>query len=298
MKLPATAALAILLVAACADDPTTPADDGAGLRQSVAFPTSRDGQREIYLMNPDGGGQTRLTFHPADDFIPAWSPNRRQIVFTSNRDGNSEIYLMNADGGNQLNLTHHAASDNAAVFSPDGKRIAFHSLRDGNPELYLMNPDGSGQARLTQHPGLDQWPDWSPDGRQIVFQRDGDIFVLTVATGATTQLTTHSALDDMPVFSPNGRQVAFLSRRDGYAAIYVMEADGRNPANLTPRPAGETVSNWAMFPEWSANGRQIYFQAYRPETGPESDVYAMNADGSNVMRLTTDPAFDGAPAAR
>lgn len=304
-------ALSVLLLPACADQPITASahsDDaglslgigehGGGIPYSIAFPTARDGNREIYVMNADGSRQTRLTFHPAEDFIPAWSPSGQQIVFGSTRDGNLEIYVMNADGSNPSNLTNHPSVDGGPVFSPNGKKIAFQSNRDGNFELYLMNSDGSEQIPLTHHPGTDQWPHWSPNGKDIVFQRDGDIFVVNVATGETTQLTTDPAHDDMPVFSPNGKRIAFMSARDGYNAVFVMNADGSDPVNLTPRPAGETIATWGIFPEWSRNGQKIYFQAIRPETGPQSDIYVMNADGSGVARLTTDPGFDGAPAAR
>lgn len=304
------AMLAAALLAACADRPplpTTPVDaprlsrgtgEHGGIPLSIAFPTARDGNREIYLMNPDGSDQTRLTFHPAEDFVPDWSPNGRQLAFVSTRDGNQEVYRMNADGSEQTNLTGHPAIDGGPVFSPNGKQIAFMSRRDGNWELYLMNADGSEVTRLTEHAGADQWPDWSTNGKLIAFQRDGDIYLLDAATGEVTPLAAHPAHDDMPVFSPNGKRIAFMSQRDGYAAVWVMDVDGGNPTNLTPRPAGQSIFSWAMFPEWSKDGRQVYFQAFRPETGAQSDIYVMDADGTNATRLTTHPAFDGAPSAR
>ena len=58
----------------------------------IAFDSTRDGNREIYVMNADGSGVTRLTHNPADDGYPAWSPDGRHIAFDSDRDGNREIY--------------------------------------------------------------------------------------------------------------------------------------------------------------------------------------------------------------
>ena len=83
--------------------------------QRIAFSSSRDGNAEIYVMNANGSGQTRLTTHPASDITPAWSPHETKIAFASDRDGNFEIYVMNADGSGQTRLTTHPATD----VSPD-----------------------------------------------------------------------------------------------------------------------------------------------------------------------------------
>ena len=53
----------------------------------IAFQSQRDGNREIYVMNPDGTNQTRVTNDSADDQAPKISPDGSKIVFTSDRDG-------------------------------------------------------------------------------------------------------------------------------------------------------------------------------------------------------------------
>ena len=63
----------------------------------IAFESKRDGNTDIYIMNPDGSGQKRLTNNPAFDMSPSWSPDGKKIAFVSLRDG-YEIYVMNADG--------------------------------------------------------------------------------------------------------------------------------------------------------------------------------------------------------
>lgn len=77
----------------------------------IVFQSSRDGQPEIYVMNADGSGQTRLTNNSAWDTAPAWSPDGTKILFTSLRDDpmTPALYLMNADGSNQTRVT--AGSD-------------------------------------------------------------------------------------------------------------------------------------------------------------------------------------------
>src|SRR5918994_1840923 len=59
-----------------------------GTNGEIAFTTNRDGDYEIFAMNADGTGQTRLTKNTADDTRPAWSPDGTKVAFTSNRNGN------------------------------------------------------------------------------------------------------------------------------------------------------------------------------------------------------------------
>src|SRR5262245_57550310 len=91
----------------------------------IAFASDRDGNLEIYLMDTDGGVQTRLTENPGEDYSPAWSPDGKRLAFVSTRDGNAEIYVMNADGTNQTRLTNNTASDLHPAWAPNGTQIAF-----------------------------------------------------------------------------------------------------------------------------------------------------------------------------
>src|SRR3972149_1032975 len=69
-----------------------------GLNGKIAFTSDRDNNNEIYVMNPDGTGQTNLTHQPASDCCPAWSADGRKIAFVSDRPGDFDIFVMNADG--------------------------------------------------------------------------------------------------------------------------------------------------------------------------------------------------------
>ena len=107
-------------------------------RHGLLSVSNKDGNFEIYVMNPDGKNQQRLTNNPADEWDPSWSPGGKGIVFSSKRDRNSEIYVMDADGGNQRRLTINRRNDWHPSWSPDGERIAFASDRDGNFEIYAI----------------------------------------------------------------------------------------------------------------------------------------------------------------
>jgi Tol biopolymer transport system component len=79
--------------------------------RKVAFTSYRDGNAEIYMMNPDGGLQTRLTSSAGEDEAASWSPNGQQLIFASSRDGDYELYLMNADGSGQARLTNQPSNE-------------------------------------------------------------------------------------------------------------------------------------------------------------------------------------------
>ena len=73
--------------------------------------SERDVNQEIYLMNPDGSGQTRLTAHPGIDTRPSWSPGGTRIAFNSSRDGDFKVFVMDADGSNVARITNHSAGE-------------------------------------------------------------------------------------------------------------------------------------------------------------------------------------------
>ena len=78
--------------------PTATPTSVPGAGAEIAFVSNRDGNPEIYSMNADGTGPTRLTYNATTDSQPAWSPDGARIAFYSKREGDSDtnIYVMNA----------------------------------------------------------------------------------------------------------------------------------------------------------------------------------------------------------
>jgi Tol biopolymer transport system component len=261
----------------------------------LAFSSTVDGNPEIYVINSNGTGSTRLTLHPGADVKPTWSPDGTKIAFQSNRDGNSEIYVMNADGSNPVRLTDAAAGNFSPTWSPDGTKIAFTSDGDGNAEIYVMNADGSNPVRLTNDAAYDAEPAWSPDGTKIAFQsgRDGnaEIYVMNADGSNPVRLTNHPAADAEPTWSPDGTKIAFTSDRDGKAEIYVMNADGSAVTQLTSvgAAAGERHSH----PAWYPDGQKIAFVAASCQVTCSSVIQVVRANGTDLVELTSgaDPAW-------
>lgn len=207
----------------------------------IAFSSTRDGNTEIYVMNADGTGQTRLTAVTGLDVHPAWSPDGSRIVFVSTRDGASNIYVMNADGSGQTRLTSDPAPDYDPAWSPDGSRIVFASNRDvATGALYLMNPDGSNVARLPSSIGGERLPTWSPDGTRLAAQRGSSDIVLLDATGAQwTGLHTDLRGFTGVSWSPDGRWLAYgVTGCDGYGDcgdyVFAVSVDGTRFTGIMP----------------------------------------------------------------
>jgi TolB protein len=139
-------------------------------RHSAPAPDPRNpSDAEIYVINPDGTGLTRLTFNNYEERAPSWSPDGSRIVFMArvgthpgNLGSKFEICVMNADGTNFVQLTDNSVFEGTPTFSPDGQRIVWgRDLGAGQgQELFLMNADGTNQVQLTDTVGVNLFPNW------------------------------------------------------------------------------------------------------------------------------------------
>jgi len=181
----------------------------------IAFAVVIDaqGNSEIFRVRSNHTGATQLTYHPARDEEPAWSPDATRIAFTSTRDGQRAIHVMNEDGTGVIRLTEPTTASYRPAWSPDGRRIAFVTERHGHPDIYVMQADGSQLARLTTHGAVDDDPAWSPDGSQIAFASDRDgnleIYVMSADGSGVARITTNPTPDEHPAWSPDGTKLAF-----------------------------------------------------------------------------------------
>lgn len=245
--------------------PQTLSPDGSEAQWSpdgtkLVFDSNVDGNPEIYVMNADGSGRTRLTNNPAFDGYPSWSPDGSKIAFTSERVGGGHIYVMDADGNNVVAITNNVGGNNfSPSWSPNGTKIAFTSSRDAaNLEIYVMNVDGTNPTNVTNDVQRDYDPSWSPDGSKILFTHEGtnpgdraDIYVMNPDGTGKANLTpnTPNSSEVTAAWSPDGTRILFVTDRDGNSEIYGMWADGSGlPQNLTFNSASDVLPDWQPVP--------------------------------------------------
>jgi Tol biopolymer transport system component len=142
----------------------------------IAFAADYDGAGNIYVVNADGSGLTRLTDDAdlAGDWL-SWSPDGTRIVYVSGRDSGcsyfscNRLYVMNADGSDKRGLTEPESF--FPTWSPDGSRIAYSAIGRGTFQIFTVKPDGTDVRQVTNSAEGNYGPEWSPDSSQLVFMR-------------------------------------------------------------------------------------------------------------------------------
>jgi Tol biopolymer transport system component len=232
--------------------------------------------------------------------LPA-SPSTWRIAFAWYDGSTYQIYTANADGTDVLQVTHMPISVEDPTWSPDGTRIAFQGEtvpgEGGRLDIYIANAEGTDVNRLTHGPDSYQHPSWSPDGSTIAATRwsasggRGDVVLLPVDGSGETVLTKGQPGDSWnPVWSPDGTKVAYVSNRDGQGNlnddIWVVNADGTNPTDLT------NSSAYDRDPTWPEGNQIAFFSGSEGSPG----LYVMHADGSEVQELLPNVGGGGEPA--
>jgi TolB protein len=287
---PRLAALAVSLAAAFALAGSTGASTAANGR--IAFTSERDGNGEIYAMQPDGSGAVNLSNDPSADQTPAWSRDAQRIAFATFRDGRQAIYVMNADGSAQTRLSppdYGSTDDMQPSWSPDGFTIAFASTRPFNDtwSLWAIDADGTNLRRLTAT--FSTSPAWSPDGTHIAYVGPGEAIHVMNTDGSGDQRMTASALPEAaPAWSPDGTELVFGRYRADWQQsnaheLFVVDVATGAERRLT---SGDFYDG---NPSWSPDGTQIVFQRHAGAFGTPQ-LYTVAAGGGTLAALTSGAA--------
>ena len=119
---------------------------GCQTTERILFTSDREGNEDIYAIDPSGENLTILTLENSDDFAPQWSPDHKRILFLSNRLGATALIVMEEDGSNQVELTKSPGVISHHRWSPDGKRVSFALTVGDTVEIHVIDADGDNDS--------------------------------------------------------------------------------------------------------------------------------------------------------
>ena len=223
----------------------------------------------------------QLTY--SQNMDPSFERGGRRFVYISVIAGREQLVTTEIDQSNAIQITHDMANHEDPAWSPDGQLIAYVRISREEERIYVMNSDGA-EARAVSPAGVRAiHPAWSADSTKIVYctdddlqpprKNDSDIDVVDLRTGKVTTLIS-GGVNTYPDWSPDMRYLAFRRMLgETNSEVFVANADGSNPHNVTNNPA---FDGW---PAWSPDGELIAFASNR---NLRYQIFIMNPDGTNV----------------
>ena len=263
-----------------------------GIAQTqIAYVSAKSGNKEIWMMDYDGGNQHQITHLKSIALTPRWSPDASRIAFTCYAPGragvtSAQICVYSASSNHLISFPRFRGTNSSPAWSPDGQQLAFMSSQNGDPEIYMINADGSHLHRITDAAGVNTSPAWNPKtGKEMVFvsDRGGDGVPVLYQMNSDGTNVAKINLPDMgyvidPAWSPNGQLIAFSWRRpSGNYDIYIMDIVSHQLVELTKDESRNER------PSWAPDGRHLVFESTRTGT---RQIWSMLADGTQPHQLT------------
>jgi Tol biopolymer transport system component len=218
-------------------------------------------------------------------YVFSLSPNGETIAFIPSwESGACEIYTIPMSGGAPHRVLKDDHNCSNLMWTPDGQSIVFASARSTQPSLWRVLATGGEMQRETLFPAIGSF---SKDGRVLVYpestshEPDGIWRADLVSAGGLVLTnrkligTQFDEVDAQP--SPDGTRIVWKSERSGSSEIWVSDATGENPLQLTNR------SGMCGTPRWSPDGKWTTFDNY---TRKGVQIFVVDVEGRNLHPIT------------
>jgi Tol biopolymer transport system component len=269
---------------------------GANGRIAFLHSSSEFWEAQLYLMNPDGSDQTRIS-NGGYHYDPAWSADGSKLAFAWADNSNSDIWVARADYTDRRQITSGTPYDNSPAWSPDGRWLAFDRYESAAPsetDVYVVGAAGGTPINLTEHAGRDEQPSWSSDGSRIAFKSDRSpegVYIMNI-DGSNQHVVAQAGFS--PDWSPNGTRIV-------YAAVTYEPPAGPAPATGPPPPPQPRDHLWLVNPDgsnrhqltfspgtqsepsWSPDGTKI---AYHGLVVDRNEVFVLDVASGSKTQLT------------
>ena len=272
---------------------------------------SREEPFRIYLIDIETRAITPLTNPPSDlfgDFSATFSPDGKSIGFIRGTvavttallttPAVGDVYTIRLDDLAEQRLTYENQEIPHIDWTPDGNHIAFASNRErGAPGLWKVSVHGGTPEWLFGSNTFVRKPMFSRSNKRLVFEQwDSEASVWHIDldslkhTGQTAAqpLIQSTHYDVTPQYSPDGQYVAFTSQRSGASEIWISQANGDRPMQLTSFGGPFTSS-----PRWSPDGTSLTFET---RIDGQTDIYTIGIAGGPPTRLTQRSTEDMLPS--
>ncbi len=279
--------------------PAQPSPDGS----AIAFRYSVSGERQLWIVDSDGGWPRQLTFGSGITFFE-WTPDGEHILVGRDADGNERegFYLLSKDGTSEqqvLPLTD--AFRSFGMFSADGNRILYSSTeRNGTDyDIYVADVE-TGESRMVYQGSFGFFPAaWQPDGDLVVVTETrgedaNDVHLLDMSTGKLEALFQPEIAAEYSSFAwlPDGSGFYLATNQDREFSALAFYSLANGTLDWVSTHEGD-VSNVGL----SDNGRYLVWQvnddgysrvfARELRSGEAIDVPAM-VDGTYSLAYAAD----------
>ena len=257
--------------------------------KQILFYSDRNGNWDIFRINPDATDLRQITSSLFDEREPNWHPQKNAYAFSSDSLGARHIFLHDFDSETVTMLTDSPGEHASPSWSNDGKYLAY--LTEENKEWQLLVKDLNDTSLFTLYTGniYPGRPTWTPSNEVLYSVAiNGKETLHIVNIDGTIVKTYNPGYNSCgnAALSPDGAYIIFdahsddvLESGDGKWEIYKMNVADHSISRLT----NNDKDDWGA--RWSRDGTKIVFLgAGLNNTGYE--LFVMNADGSGILQLT------------